>query len=342
MAQVHSGVVNKLYKSVIDDVISRTRDIFLDEGIDEQVLVELRSLWEQKLAQTKAVLDEPLEHDSKPDVKSTKAAKAAEAKAAAAAAAAAAASSASAASGFEVRAEQPASQQPSSIQLIPVQINIPMSTGSPQNSVKTITIQVPSTSLQTGASQLQTILSSPAATAAMALPIETATDVLQKLINQALLRSVDNVSQLDGASFIPTRRRHRKKKKKISVVFQFDGAQMDSSDDDEDDEMQDDEEDEDEDDDEDDKEKDKQKGDKDLRSDEDEDVHEEEEEPLNSEDDLTDEDPATIFDTENVVVCQYDKISHARNRWRFNFKDGIMNLVGRDYVFQRAVGDAEW
>jgi transcription initiation factor TFIIA large subunit len=34
-----------------------------------------------------------------------------------------------------------------------------------------------------------------------------------------------------------------------------------------------------------------------------------EEEPLNSEDDVTDEDNADLFDTENVVVCQYDKVS---------------------------------
>lgn len=33
-----------------------------------------------------------------------------------------------------------------------------------------------------------------------------------------------------------------------------------------------------------------------------------EEEPLNSEDDVTDEDNADLFDTENVVVCQYDKV----------------------------------
>lgn len=33
-----------------------------------------------------------------------------------------------------------------------------------------------------------------------------------------------------------------------------------------------------------------------------------EEEPLNSEDDVTDEDNADLFETENVVVCQYDKV----------------------------------
>lgn len=33
-----------------------------------------------------------------------------------------------------------------------------------------------------------------------------------------------------------------------------------------------------------------------------------EEEPLNSEDDVTDEDNADLFETDNVVVCQYDKV----------------------------------
>ena len=31
--------------------------------------------------------------------------------------------------------------------------------------------------------------------------------------------------------------------------------------------------------------------------------------PLNSEDDVSDEDPSELFDVENVVVCQYDKVS---------------------------------
>ncbi|CAH8439857.1 unnamed protein product [Schistosoma rodhaini] len=46
----------------------------------------------------------------------------------------------------------------------------------------------------------------------------------------------------------------------------------------------------------------------------------EEEEPLNSEDD----------------------IHRARNKWRFHLKDGIMSINGRDHIFQKAVGEAEW
>lgn len=35
----------------------------------------------------------------------------------------------------------------------------------------------------------------------------------------------------------------------------------------------------------------------------------EEEEPLNSNDDVSDEETEQLFDTDNVVVCQYDKVS---------------------------------
>ncbi|MEJ1269589.1 general transcription factor II A 1 [Cricetulus griseus] len=65
-------------------------------------------------------------------------------------------------------------------------------------------------------------------------------------------------------------------------------------------------------------------------------------EPLNSEDDVSDEEGQELFDTENVVVCQYDKIHRSKNKWKFHLKDGIMNLNGRDYIFSKAIGDAEW
>lgn len=85
--------------------------------------------------------------------------------------------------------------------------------------------------------------------------------------------------------------------------------------------------------------------DDDLDKEDDEDLDGEggaEEEPLNSEDDVTDEDASDLFDTDNVVVCQYDKITRSRNKWKFYLKDGIMNITGKDYVFQKSNGDAEW
>ena len=56
--------------------------------------------------------------------------------------------------------------------------------------------------------------------------------------------------------------------------------------------------------------------DDDIGSDEDEDDQEgQEEEPLNSEDDVSDHEPADLQETFNVMVCQYDMITRRRNRW---------------------------
>lgn len=119
-------------------------------------------------------------------------------------------------------------------------------------------------------------------------------------------------------------------RKNIIIGGQVDGPN-DTSDEDEDIDNDDDDDDEDDDDDDDDEDE-----------DEDEEDNAAEEEPLGSGDDISDEDPSDLFNTENVVVCQYDKITRARNKWKFHLKDGIMNLNGKDYVFQRANGDAEW
>lgn len=45
----------KLYTTVIEDVINGVRECFLDEGVDEQVLQELKQVWETKLQASKAI-----------------------------------------------------------------------------------------------------------------------------------------------------------------------------------------------------------------------------------------------------------------------------------------------
>ncbi|KAL2083008.1 hypothetical protein ACEWY4_020781 [Coilia grayii] len=67
-----------------------------------------------------------------------------------------------------------------------------------------------------------------------------------------------------------------------------------------------------------------------------------EEDPLNSGDDVSDQDIPDLFDTENVVVCLYEKIHRSKNNWKFNLRDGVMTYGGKDYVFSRAIGEAEW
>ncbi|XP_072713217.1 TFIIA-alpha and beta-like factor [Ciconia boyciana] len=67
-----------------------------------------------------------------------------------------------------------------------------------------------------------------------------------------------------------------------------------------------------------------------------------EEEPLNSGDDVSEQDTPDLFDTDNVIVCQYEKIHRSKNKWKFYLKDGVMSFEGKDHVFAKAIGDAEW
>ncbi len=36
------------------------------------------------------------------------------------------------------------------------------------------------------------------------------------------------------------------------------------------------------------------------------------------------------------------QIHRSKNRWKFYLKDGVMCYGGKDYVFSKAVGEAEW
>ncbi|XP_030051695.1 TFIIA-alpha and beta-like factor [Microcaecilia unicolor] len=49
-----SNPVPKLYRSIIEDVIDAVSDLFVEEGVDEQVLKDLKQLWESKIMQSKA------------------------------------------------------------------------------------------------------------------------------------------------------------------------------------------------------------------------------------------------------------------------------------------------
>lgn len=56
----------KLYNTVIDDVIAGVRDAFLDEGVDEQVLQEMKQVWTAKLMASKAVETAPEPQEQHP------------------------------------------------------------------------------------------------------------------------------------------------------------------------------------------------------------------------------------------------------------------------------------
>lgn len=44
----------------------------------------------------------------------------------------------------------------------------------------------------------------------------------------------------------------------------------------------------------------------------------------------------------DIMLCLYDKVQRIKNKWKCNLKEGIANINGKDYVFQKASGESEW
>lgn len=312
--------VPKLYRSVIEDVISGVKDVFLDEGVDEQALQELRQIWEKKLLESKAI--DPPDHPLPTPAGRQQA---------------------------TATTLQPATQvaQPLTIgpnglvQPTMLQYHTIQQRGGPTLMDQKLTITLP-----TGQ---PTVMSSSATAAALALHPNVAASLLQGgVINMgdrpvvttagASLQFHPVATLAGGAAYttagaqaqVVTQAAPTQQQQPPSGLVQLDGAGDTSDEEDEEDDFNEDEDD---------------GGNEEGgggAEDDNEDGPQEEVEPLNSDDDVSDEEATENFEIDNVVVCQYDKISRSRNRWKFHFKDGIMNLQGKDYVFQKAVGDAEW
>uniref|UniRef100_A0A3Q2ZNR1 General transcription factor IIA, 1 n=2 Tax=Kryptolebias marmoratus TaxID=37003 RepID=A0A3Q2ZNR1_KRYMA len=383
-SSANSNPVPKLYRSVIEDVINEVRELFLDEGVDEQVLHELKTLWENKLLQSKAVegfhSDEqaalqaaqqqqvqqvtqtaqaqqvilPPQQQQAPqpqvivqDPKILQHMSATGMSAAATAATLALPTGVTpyqqlitnqgqilqvvrASNGAQYIIQQP--QQPIVLQqpmqsggvqapviqqvLAPLQGGLPQQTGviiQPQQIVLASGNKV-----QGNAQVMQAaaMVPQPGQAAGGAAAAGAAAQVQQ--VQQAQVAAAPQAPPQPQAQ-----QQQQPQAQQPPMMLQVDGAGDTSSDEDEDEEEEYDEDD--------DEEKDKDGG-------EDGQV---EEEPLNSGDDVSDDDGGELFDTENVVVCQYDKIHRSKNKWKFHLKDGIMNLNGKDYVFSKAIGDAE-
>jgi len=321
--------VKKIYQSVIDDVVSNIRESFLDEGIDEQILQELRMIWESKLAAQKAI-DLSSDHGAHTQSATDNG------------------QSGSAHSGGQnnVPSRQsvapPSQQQPSNSMsaqphpsqiirgdssLVPIQITVPRLPTDPPNTQRTMSIQVPAFCIQSN--KLQEILSLPEIQSVLALPLPQAAVELQNYINLVL----KNDQQQQQHQFHNPSGSHLRQVTNLNNILQTDGqtGADDTSDDEEEEEDDDDDLDDDLD------------LDKDDEKEEEEDVGQDEE-PLNSGDDVSDAEDSNdkLYEVDNVVVCQYDKITRTRNKWKFHLKDGIMNLNGKDFIFQKANGDAEW
>ncbi|XP_048583514.1 transcription initiation factor IIA subunit 1-like [Nematostella vectensis] len=331
----NSNIVPKLYRNVIEDVIKNVKEAFLNEGVDDQVLQELKQIWESKLLQSRAVDGMPADGVLQarqqymyPHV-------------------------------IQQAMPQAISRQPQQV-TIPsthvASVSIPGGLAQRQTPSGQTAIIFPEAHAQMQAHAHALNQMTPAASAAtLAIPgiqqsqqgatqagttrlapypTARTIQVAHPIQHQQLHPQIPHLQaqQLAANKQQMTQQQiqtqsQQGRTNKPQMVIQVDGAN-DSSDDDDDDEDDDDVDDEDE---------------HDKAGDQgNEENVEEEEEPLNSDDDDPDDGATDLFDTENVVVCQFDKIARSRNKWKFHLKDGIMNLKGKDYVFQRATGEAEW
>lgn len=404
LSSVNQTTVVKFYSTVMDDVLAGVREAFLDEGVDEQVLQELRHSWESKVLASKA-LDPPEVVEPQPPplqvpqvqnetnkihqqtngtqpVQSTSAPKNKP--------------STSMNTQQNVVKQQftPAPSHQTNLtntattdlnnKMVPISLTLPPPAGSQNTQPRVYSLQVPASALQSD--QLQRILTAPVISATMALPESVASNLLQQHVTAALQGQASviptatnntgnnvlqlggaqnlllpensnrqfshmnqisgNISQIDGTCDVsddeiepstnPSLLIEEPVNFSITVldkIHQVDGIYDTSDDDDEDDDDDDDDIDDDDDDDDDDNKEDEENEEAENGV---------EDDPLNSGDDVSEGDNTDLFDTDNVVVCQYDKINRSRNKWKFYLKDGIMNLSGRDYIFQKANGDAEW
>ncbi|KAJ8923753.1 hypothetical protein NQ315_010334 [Exocentrus adspersus] len=341
--------VYKAYQDVINDVITNAREHFIEDGVDEAVLQELKQTWQSKLSATKAV-----EENKEPEKIITPNNKVAKQ---------------DYSNGIiynkpqqqvpQQQMQVPQQHQQQNLQQhqqhqmlnqkqvvgqvapnnhmpqgplgqafpewrrVPIQLTIPSAPGTGEGH-RILSIDVPEVFLQ--GHHLKSILTGQVISTTMGLPPMAACAFLQEHVNSAFINHQQSFFDMNSHQILQSDMIDDKVQR-LHEIPQRDGP-ADSSDEDDD------------------------KSDEASEDGEDDKVDDEveddgaagvEEEPLNSGDDVSDADGTEeSFETENVIVCQYDKITRSRNRWKFHLKDGIMNLNGEDYVFQKANGDAEW
>jgi transcription initiation factor TFIIA large subunit len=47
-------------------------------------------------------------------------------------------------------------------------------------------------------------------------------------------------------------------------------------------------------------------------------------------------------ETDDLLVCQFEKVAHVKDRWKIILKDGILRVNKKDFVFSRAIGEFDW
>ena len=53
--------------------------------------------------------------------------------------------------------------------------------------------------------------------------------------------------------------------------------------------------------------------------------------------DLDESDDDGEAETSNLMLCQYEKVSRVKNKWKCVFKDGVININGQDHLFNKVI-----
>lgn len=48
------------------------------------------------------------------------------------------------------------------------------------------------------------------------------------------------------------------------------------------------------------------------------------------------------LNTPDILLGQFEKVSHTKSKWKCSLKDGIFSVNGRDVAFSRAIGEFLW
>ena len=58
--------------------------------------------------------------------------------------------------------------------------------------------------------------------------------------------------------------------------------------------------------------------------------------------DLDEDEDEDDIDCDHIILCQFDKVTRTKSRWKTTLKDGVMRLNDHDYVFRKGIGEFEW
>jgi len=291
MAQ-STQVTKKTYNDVINKVIHNCRDAFLDEGMDEHTLQDLKRLWIEKLNASKALVDRRPPQAQPRYVYQN----------------------ASGQTFTQVRPQMVHSNQPQQVQRRPQAVYLQQSSnqqGRPVQIVQNRHIQ-PQGGQQVVTSQRVQIIRPGS---------QQPTQYVVRLTPQQQQQRQQSVQQ--QGRILQTRTVQQQRSQQQHHQYhqdrnldnnQYDGPVEVSSDD-------------------------LSSSDSDASDDDPTAV---DEPPLDDNDDCTEDEPEESFETDNVIICQYERVTRQRNKWKIHLKDGIMNLDGKEYVFSTAAGDTDW